>query len=115
LLLSTVGVYGVMAYTVTQRTSELGIRMALGAKPADMFWMVIKEASLLVGSGVLLGVIAALSLGRLVSNLLLGVSATDPGTFVVTSILLSVVALIASLVPARRATSIDPLVALRVE
>lgn len=115
LALSAIGLYGVIAYTVTQRTSELGIRMALGARPADVFWIVIKQASVLVGSGVVAGLIAAFGLGRLIANLLFGVSPTDAGTFALTALLLMAVALIASLLPARRATSIDPVVALRME
>src|SRR5450759_5211295 len=104
-----------MAYTVTQRTSELGIRMALGARPADVFWMVIKQASVLVASGIALGLVAALTLTRLVSKLLFGVSPTDTMTFAVTALLLVVVAMVASFLPARRATNFDPLLALRVE
>jgi len=115
LALSTIGLYGVMAYTVTQRTSELGIRMALGARPADVFWMVIKQASVLVASGIALGLVAALALTRLVSKLLFGVSPTDTMTFAVTALLLVVVAMVASFLPARRATNFDPLLALRVE
>jgi predicted permease len=115
LVLSSIGVYGVMAYSVAQRTSELGIRMALGARPADVFQLVLRHGVALLSGGLALGLAGAFALSRFIARLLYGVGASDPGTFGVTALILSAVALIAILIPARRATAIDPLVALRSE
>ena len=115
LLLATVGVYGVISYSVAQRTRELGIRIALGARRAHLVRLVLGQGLGLAGVGVAVGVVAALAATRLLSSLLFGVSPTDPATFAAIALLLLAVAAAASLVPARRAARADPMAALRAE
>jgi putative ABC transport system permease protein len=126
MLLAVVGIYGVISWGVVQRTREMGLRMALGALRRDVMWLVLRRCSLLVFAGVSLGLLGAFALTRVLgaslsevgpgrTPLLFGVKALDPVTFIVAPILLSVIAILACCLPARRATKIDPLVALRYE
>ena len=114
-LLAVIGLYGVMAYTVARRTREIGVRMALGAVPADVVWLVMREVLLLVGTGLAIGLAAAWGLNRVLGTVLYGITATDPLTIAGAAALLAAVSLLAGYLPARRATRVNPVLALRYE
>jgi predicted permease len=115
LVLGSVGIYGIVSYAVTQRTQEIGIRMALGARAGDILQLILKHGVVLVLSGVVIGIAGAFALTRFLASLLFGITPTDTLTFVIVSVMFFLIAMIASFIPARRATRVDPLVALRYE
>jgi len=115
LTLASIGVYGVLSYAVSQRTQEIGVRMALGASRRAVLQLILSNGARLAAAGILCGMIGAFAVTRVVTSLLYNVSASDPFSFVITAAFLAVVATLASYVPARRATAVDPLVALRAE
>jgi putative ABC transport system permease protein len=115
LVLAAVGIYGVIAYSTAQRTQEIGIRVALGAQPRQVLAPVIREALVLAGSGIAVGLLGAVALTHVLASFLFGIRATDPLTFISMSLLLVLMALLASYIPSRRALRVDPLIALRPE
>jgi ABC-type antimicrobial peptide transport system permease subunit len=114
-VLASIGLYGVMAYSVARRTRDMGIRMALGAERSDVLWLVLRQAMALVAIGMVIGVPVTLALARLVSSLLFGLQANDPVVLTLAGVTLAVVAAVASYLPARRASRLDPMRALRYE
>ena len=114
-VLAMIGIYGVMAYSVAQRTQEMGFRMAIGARPQDVLWLVLRQGMLLTVLGAAAGVAAAVAVGRLIAGLLFGIRPYDPATLAAVVFALCSAALVAGYVPARRATRVDPLTALRTE
>jgi ABC-type antimicrobial peptide transport system permease subunit len=115
LTLAVVGIYGVMTYAVGQRTQEIGVRMALGAQRRTILWIVSRQGLGIIGAGLSIGLLTAIAAGRLVSEFLVGISPADPVTYLTVSMLLSLVALAACYIPARRAMHVEPTVALRYE
>jgi uncharacterized membrane protein len=115
LILGLVGIYGVISYSVSQRTREIGIRMALGGRPQQVSGMFVRDGLLLACTGVAIGFFAALGLSRFLSSLLFGVSANDPSTYILTTIVLMIAALLSSYIPSLRATAVNPVETLRVE
>jgi ABC-type antimicrobial peptide transport system permease subunit len=115
LALAAIGLFGLMSYSVARRTNEIGIRMALGARRADVVSMVLKESMAMVGIGIAVGLAAALVAGRFVATLLFGLAPTDPATIGAAVIVMAAVSLLAGYLPARRAARVDPMVALRYE
>jgi putative ABC transport system permease protein len=115
ILLACLGIYGVTVYSVSQRTREFGLRMALGAVPRNISFLILRQAALLTLLGMVVGIAASLALGKLISSLLFHVEPSDPATFFTVSLLLPAIILLACYVPARRASRVDPIVALRYE
>jgi ABC-type antimicrobial peptide transport system permease subunit len=113
LLLASIGVYGVLSYSVSQRRQEIGVRMALGAAKRDVLRLVIGQGVVLAAIGIGAGVVAALGVTQFIKSLLYNVTASDPLSFVIVAVFLAVVAVVASYVPARRAMGVDPIIALR--
>lgn len=115
MVLASVGLYSVIAYAVTERTHEIGVRMALGARPRDVLGMVLKKGMILTGAGLLAGIAGAMVITRLASRFLVNISAGEPAVFAAGALLLGGVTLLATYVPARRATKVDPVNALRTQ
>ena len=115
LIMASVGIYGVMAYSVTQRQNEIGLRMALGAEAGSVRWMVVAQGARILALGIVIGLAAAFGLSRLVAGVVVGISPTDPLTFIGVPAVLAVVAFGANLIPARRATRMDPAATLRAD
>jgi len=115
LLLGMIGIYGVMSYIVTQRTGEIGVRLALGAEPGNVAGMIVRQGGLVALVGIVVGLATAFAGSRFIGSLLYGINSRDPGVFAAATVMLMSVALVACWLPARRAASVDPLVALRAE
>jgi ABC-type antimicrobial peptide transport system permease subunit len=115
ILLASIGLYGVMAYNVARRTRDIGIRMALGAEPGNVRWQILRETLVLVSIGIAIGVPAAIAGARLVRSMLFGLGLADPIVFISAAAVLALVAALAGFLPARRASRVDPIVALRYE
>jgi putative ABC transport system permease protein len=115
LFLAAIGVYGVLAFSVSQRTQEMGVRMALGASRNDVLWLVVRQGVVLAAIGEVFGLAGALGITRVIGTLLYNVTPTDPLSFGGVAVFLTLIAIVASYVPARRATTVDPIVALRNE
>jgi putative ABC transport system permease protein len=115
LILAGIGIYGVMAYSVAERTREIGVRMALGAGPGEVVSLIVRKALILISLGLIIGLAGSLALTRVIKSALVGVTATDPATFIAVSLLLACFALLACLIPTRRAVRVDPNIALRYE
>jgi putative ABC transport system permease protein len=113
LILAIVGIYGVVSYSVAQRSREMGIRLALGAQPRNLVNMIVREGGWITAGGVAIGVVSTLIASRFVAKMLYGVTPTDPGTYIGVSVLLTAIAFVAMVVPARRAARVDPAVTLR--
>ena len=113
LVLAVVGVYGVISYSAAQRTHEIGIRIALGARPVQVLGTVLRQGIVIVLCGVMSGILAAVAIARLAGSFLVDVSAVDPVTYITVSLVLASIALLASLIPAHRSTRVDPMQALR--
>ena len=115
IVLASIGLYGVMAHTARRRTAEIGIRMALGARVADVVWMVARETLLMVLAGITIGLPATMALTHFVSKLLFGLPPNDPPTLIAATALLAIAAILAGYLPARRVAHVDPMIALRYE
>ncbi|HEV3410509.1 MAG TPA: FtsX-like permease family protein, partial [Chthoniobacterales bacterium] len=115
LVLAAVGVYGVKAYSVARRTREIGIRMALGAQREAVLWMILREGAIMLAAGVVIGFLLAIGTGKVLSGILYQVSALDPLAFTIAPLVLALAAFVATWLPARRATRVDPMTALRTE
>lgn len=115
LLIAAIGLYGVIAFGVSQRTREIGIRVALGAERRDVLGLVMQRGMMLTGAGLAIGIAAALALGRIVTGLLYGIAPTDAPTLLAVAVFVAAVAMLATYLPARRAMRVDPIVALRAE
>jgi len=115
LMLGVIGIYGAMSYIVSQRTAEIGVRLALGAEPGSVAWMVVRQGGIVAFAGIIVGLATAFAGSRLIASLLYGVGPRDPGVFAGTTLLLFVVVLLACWLPARRAARLSPLEALRTE